>query len=149
LGVSLTSGFELTGRGDNDFGYVSMACYLPADVMLPDCPRCSCKQADARQRILLRSTRFFLGHVVSHDIGAWCSTTQTPDELIRLNTVQIIFGRRVVRSEFFDTSRCLLKTFYGFYPTTVSFEVVFEDFVPNRVSNGMSPIQKKERTRYH
>jgi hypothetical protein len=39
----------------------------------------------------------------------------------------------------------LRKTFYGFYPTTVTFEVVFEDFVPNRMSNGMSPIQKKER----
>ena len=105
--------------------------------------------SDARQRILFRSTRFFLGYVVSHGIGARCSTTQTPDELIRPNTVQVIFGKRVARSQFFYTIRGLRKTFYGFYPTTVSFEVVFEDFVPNRVSNGISPIQRKERTRYH
>ena len=70
---------------------------------------------------------------------------QTPYELIRLNTIQVILGRRVARSQFFYTIRGLLKTFYGFYPTTVSFEVAFEDFIPNRLSDGVSPIQLKKR----
>jgi hypothetical protein len=37
----------------------------------------------------------------------------------------------------------LLKAFHGFYPERVPFEVVLENFIPNRVSNVISPSKEE------
>src|SRR5215467_3109554 len=87
------------------------------------------------------STCLFLGCFAGQHVRARRCTVQTSYELISLNAVQVVFRRRVTRSQFFDTIRGLFKTFYGFYPGRISFEVIFQDFVSQRLSNKTSPVQ--------